>query len=99
MDAEISILLCQVFSEKQIFSLLSNQLRRVFDNLYRARILGRDKLGSSTMDSTATIMWDMLQSHEVRVCLCVCVCDRTPSCGVCSNYEVVEFQSRKVTPP
>ena len=23
---------------------------------------------------------------------CVYVCDRPPSCGVCMNYEVVEFQ-------
>ena len=62
-DAEVHILLCQGFLEKQIRSLLSDQLRQIFDDLYRVRILGRNKLGSSTMDNTDSILWATLQSH------------------------------------
>ena len=36
----------------------------VYD-LYQDRILGRNKLGSSTVENTAVIMWDTLHSHEV----------------------------------
>ena len=64
-DAEIIILLCQGLSEKTILSLLSDQLRHIFGDLYWARILGRDKLGSSTVDKTAKILWATLQIHEV----------------------------------
>ena len=64
-DADISILLCQGFSEKKILSVLSDQLRQIFDNLYWSCILGRDKLGSSNVDKTAVITWATLQSHEV----------------------------------
>ena len=37
----------------------------------------------------------------VYVCVCVyiCVCYCPPFRGVCPNYEVAEFQPRKVTPP
>ena len=58
-DAEINILMCQGFSEK-IFSLLSKQLRKTFDGLYWARILVREKLGSSNVGKTTTIMWATL---------------------------------------
>ena len=64
-DAEISIMLCQGFSEENILSLLSNHMRHIFDDLYRDHILGRDKLGSSTVDKTSAILWDTLQSHEL----------------------------------
>ena len=67
MDADIRILSCQVFLEKNILSLLSDHLRQSFDDLYRDRILGRDTLGSSTVDETPTIMWDTIKSHEVMV--------------------------------
>ena len=33
------------------------------------------------------------------VCVCVCVCNRLPVQQVCTNYEVVVFQPRTVTPP
>ena len=58
-------MLGQVFSEKNILSLLSDQLRYIFDNLYRDHIMGRDKLGSSTVDESATMLWAMLHMHEV----------------------------------
>ena len=45
-DADVIILPCQGFSDKKILSLLSDRLRQIFDYLYRARILGRDKLVS-----------------------------------------------------
>ena len=64
-DAEIRIILCQGFSEKNILSLLSDQLRQIFDDFYRDRIMGRKKLGSSTVDENAAILWSMLHSHEV----------------------------------
>ena len=64
-DEDIIIMLCQGFSEKKILSLLSNQLRQIFDDLYWARIMVKDKLVSSTVDETSIIIWDMLQSHEV----------------------------------
>ena len=64
-DAETIILSCQEFSEENILPLLSDQLRHIFGDLYWARILGRDKLGSSTVDKTAKILWATLQSHEV----------------------------------
>ena len=56
---------CQGLSEKNILSLLSNHLRQIFDDLYRAQIMGRNKLGSSTVDKTTTILWATIQSHEV----------------------------------
>ena len=62
---EISILLCQVFSEKNILSLLSNQLRDIFDDLYWGLILGRGKMGYFNVDETAAMLWGTLQSHEV----------------------------------
>ena len=64
-DAEISILPCQGFSEKNILSLLSDQPGNIFDELYQACILGREKLVSSTVDNTTTILWAVTQSHEV----------------------------------
>ena len=64
-DADIGIMLCQGFSEKNILSLLSNHIRQIFDDLYQARILGRDKLGSSTVDKTVTFIWAMFQINEV----------------------------------
>ena len=64
-DADSSILLCQRFSEKNILSLLADQMRHMFYDLYQDRILGRNKLGSSTVENTAVIMWDTLHSHEV----------------------------------
>ena len=64
-DTEIRILLCQGFSEKNILSLLSDQLRQIFDGLYWYCIMGREKLVSSTLDKTATIMWATLHNHEV----------------------------------
>ena len=59
-DVEISVLSCQGFSYNIIFSLLSDQLRHISDNLYQARIMGRDKLISSTVDETASIMWSTI---------------------------------------
>ena len=35
----------------------------------------------------------------VCVCVCVCVCNWKPVCEVCTNYQVVVLQHRKVTPP
>ena len=64
-DAEIIIMLYQGFSEKNILSLLSNQLRQIFYDLYRVCILGRDRLGSSTVDETTAILWATLQIHKV----------------------------------
>ena len=66
-DAEISIMSCQGLSDKSTLSLLSDQLMHIFDDFYRARIMGRGKLGSSTVDETATILRAVLQSHEVMV--------------------------------
>ena len=65
MDVEIRILLCKLFSEKKILYLLSDQTRKIFDNLYQARILCRDKLRSSTVEKTAAILWDRILSYEV----------------------------------
>ena len=64
-DAEISILLSKWFSEKKNLSLLSNQMRQIFDLLYQALILGKGKLDSSTVDKSTEIMWATLQGHEV----------------------------------
>ena len=64
-DAEIGVMLCQGFSEKNTFFILSNQLRQIFDDLYRSHILGRDKMGSSTLYNTPAVMWATLQSHEI----------------------------------
>ena len=64
-DAENSIISCQRFSEKNILYLLPDQLRHIFDDLYQARIIGRDKLGSSTVGETAEILWATIHSHEV----------------------------------
>ena len=64
-DVEIRILLCQGFSDKNILSLLSYQLRQIFDDLYWVRIMGRDKLGYSTVGEIDYILWNTLQSHEV----------------------------------
>ena len=36
----------------------------MFDNLYRDRIMRRNKLGYSTVYETSTILWDTLQSQE-----------------------------------
>ena len=41
---------------ENILSLLYDQLKQIFDDLYWARILGRDNLGSSTVDETAAIL-------------------------------------------
>ena len=40
----------------------------------------------------------MLVCSCVCVCMCVCVYFWSSVRGVCSNYEVVEFQPRTVTP-
>ena len=45
IDKDIRILSRQGFSEKNIISFLSDQLRQLFDDLYWAHILGRYKLG------------------------------------------------------
>ena len=41
----------------------------------------------------------ILLSLFVCVCVCVCVCYLAPFCGVCPNYEVVEFKPFTVNPP
>ena len=64
-NEDTSIILCQGFSEKTILSLLSDQLRHIFDNLYQDSIMRRNKFGSSTVDETATIMLSTLLIHEV----------------------------------
>ena len=58
---------CRVkgYQIKNLISLLSDHMRQIFDDMYWARILGRDMLGSSTMDETAAILWAVLNSHEV----------------------------------
>ena len=35
----------------------------------------------------------------ICICVCVCVCFRPPSCPVCPDNKVVEFQPRTVTEP
>ena len=50
---------------ENILSLLYDQLKQIFDDLYWSRILVRDNLGSSTVDETGAILWDTIQSHEV----------------------------------
>ena len=66
-DADIIILSGQGFSYKNTLSLLSDQLRHIFDNLYWARIMGRYKFGSSTMDKTAIILSGTIYSYDVIV--------------------------------
>ena len=56
----------RVIREK-ILSLLSDHWRQIFDDLYRVRIMRRDKLGYSTVEETATMFWAILQSNEVMV--------------------------------
>ena len=58
---------CRVkgYQIKNLISLLSDHMRQIFDDMYWAWILGRDMLGSSTMDETAAILWAVLNSHEV----------------------------------
>ena len=34
----------------------------------------------------------------MRVCVCVCVCYWALVCGLCLNYEVVDFQYQTMTP-
>ena len=46
-DAEIRILIFREVLEKTILSLVSNQLRRIFDDLYQDRLFGWYKLGST----------------------------------------------------
>ena len=53
----------RVIREK-ILSILSNQMRQIFDDLCWAHIMGSEKLVYSTVENTATIMWGALQSHE-----------------------------------
>ena len=55
-DADIIVLWCQGVSEGNILSLLSNQMRHIFDDLYQARIMERDKLGSSNVYETAVVL-------------------------------------------
>ena len=64
IDAEISILLCQGFLEKNTICLLSDKLGHIFDYLYRASILGQDYLGYPTVYNISTMMWATFQSHE-----------------------------------
>ena len=64
-NAETIILLYQRFSEKNILSILPDHMSHFFDDLYWAHILSRDKLGYSTLDKTAAILWATLQSHKV----------------------------------
>ena len=40
-------------------------MTQIFDNLYWTRIQGRYKLGYSTVDNTAVILWTTLQTHEL----------------------------------
>ena len=65
IDAEIRILSCQGLSEGNILYLLADQIRQIFDNLYWGCIIGRDKLGSSTVDKTAAIIWATIHSNGV----------------------------------
>ena len=64
-DSDIGILLRQCFSDKNILSLLSDQLRHIFYDLYLAQILGQGRLDSSNLDETAAVVWVVLQSNEV----------------------------------
>ena len=64
-DAEIIIILCQGFSDKNILSLLSDQLKHIFDDLYRDQMMMQYKLGFSTVDDTTEILWSTFQSHYV----------------------------------
>ena len=59
-NADIIILPCQGFLEKNILSLLSNQMSKLFDNLERDFIMGREKLGYSTVENNLIILWAML---------------------------------------
>ena len=52
-------------TEKNTPSLLSDQLRQNFDDMYQACIMGIEKLVFSTVEKTSVILWDTLQSHEV----------------------------------
>ena len=54
--AEIDILLCQGFSDKNILSIQSDQMRQIFDDLYWSHIMGRDKMEYSIVYDTAAIM-------------------------------------------
>ena len=58
--AVIRILSCRGFLEKNILSLLSDHLRNIFDDLYQASIMGRNELGSSTVEKTSVIIWATL---------------------------------------
>ena len=44
-DAQTRIFICQVFSDKKILSLLFDHMSQIFDVLYQARVIGREKLG------------------------------------------------------
>ena len=43
-DKDISIMTCQYFLEKNISSLLLYQLRKIFDDFYCSRVIGRERL-------------------------------------------------------
>ena len=45
------------YGENNIISLLSDQLRHMFDDLYQAWIMEKENLGSSTVDDIIVIMW------------------------------------------
>lgn len=65
-DSEVSILQGHGFEEKDILSLLSDQMRQVFDDMYHARVTGKDKLGQGdTVHTAASFVWATLQSHVV----------------------------------
>ena len=55
-DAEISIMTCQGFPNNKILSLLSDQWRKCFDDLYCDRVIGRYKLDSTAVEETSAIM-------------------------------------------
>ena len=44
---------------------MSYQLRKIFDDLYRARGVGQDNLGSKSVEYTDAILWARLHSHEL----------------------------------
>ena len=50
---------------EKILSILSKHMRHIFDDLYQAKVLRRDNLGSSTVDETTAMMLATFHSHEV----------------------------------
>ena len=50
---------------EKIISLLYDQTRKIFGGLYQYWVLGRDKLVSSTVYKSATMLLATLQSHDM----------------------------------